>query len=71
MTDSEKSKSCSARLWKALVAERTAALVDRREARIVLVPLIAKELDTQAVETVDAVQRVPNARLRRRIQTLL
>lgn len=44
MPDPEKSKSYYARLWKGLVAERGAALVDRKEARNALVSWIDREL---------------------------
>lgn len=68
MSDPDKAKSYSARLWKSLVAERSAARVDRREARNFLVSWIDRELEAHAMR---AAARGPVPPPSRRIQFLL
>lgn len=65
MPDTEKSKSHSIRLWKTLIAERTADLLDRREARAALVSWIDAALVAQAEP---GVVRVAAPRERRWVQ---
>lgn len=67
MPGAEKSKSHSVRLWRALLAERTAELAYRREARAMLVSLLDKEIDA----LVDAPEFKPTPLRSRRLRFLV